>query len=263
MCIRDRSDARRAGAVDARAEQEYGFELQALASQIPSSQRALALSAASPWRYPRNRAGRGYLVEDHPASYERLELPNLEDPRDLLTPERLVVGDPDHWPLQPLPASFTWIEHGAFPRLGWFGETPPWDAEEIERYVTMFPEVRFGYATPELFRQEGSIEQRFDRRALNGASLSLRFPKLRGNERFILIHLHPRRPAWSFRLPGERPKLFVDDRAGGLTEVAAHVASVSIEPDLDRVSVVWSGFTRARRVYPDSELAQMPFQVRW
>lgn len=131
----------------------------------------------------------------HSASYERLELPNLEDPRDLLEPERLVVGDPEHWPLQPLPASFHWLEHGAFPRLGWFGETPTWDAEELAQLVSTFPEVRFGYGTPELFRQDGSIEERFDRRALNGASLGLRLSKLRGNERFILIHLHPRRAA--------------------------------------------------------------------
>ena len=32
-----------------------------------------------------------------------LALPNLEDPNDLLTPERIIVEDPENWHQQPLP----------------------------------------------------------------------------------------------------------------------------------------------------------------
>src|SRR5690606_22042925 len=46
-----------------------GVRLRAPGAGKPDSagaarEREIALSAASPWRYPRNRAGRGYLVED-------------------------------------------------------------------------------------------------------------------------------------------------------------------------------------------------------
>ena len=34
---------------------------------------------------------------------EDLPLPNIEDPQDLLTPERLFIEEPDRWHLQPLP----------------------------------------------------------------------------------------------------------------------------------------------------------------
>lgn len=251
------------GGCDERAEREGGFELEPLAPQIPAAERELALAAASPWRYPRNRAGRGYLVEDHPESIEALALPNLEDPRDLLTPSRLVVHDPAHWPLQPLPASFDWLEHGAFPRLGWFGETPEWDPDDIGRHIDAFPEIRFGYAGRELFVLGGALTERFDRRALNGASLGLRFAYLGGNERVTLTNLHRNHPRWTVQLPGERPRLHVDDRSGGVTALKVRLYSVIIEPDEGLVSLVWAGFTKARRVYLAPELEKMPFLVEW
>jgi hypothetical protein len=251
------------GGCDERAEREGGFELQALAEQIPADERELALAAASPWRYPRNRAGRGYLVEDHTESIEALSLPNLEDPRDLLTPARLVVHDPAHWPLQPLPASLDWLEHGAFPRLGWFGGTPEWDPEEIGQHIDAFPEIRFGYGGRELFVMDRPVKDAFDRRALNGASLGMRFDYLAGNERITLGNLHKSHPRLAVQLPGERPRLWVDDRSGGVTSLKARLYSVIIHPDDGLVSLVWTGFTKAQRVYLPAEIEKMPFLVEW
>jgi hypothetical protein len=251
------------GGCDERAEREGGFELEGLASQIPEEDRELALAAASPWRYPRNTAGRGYLVEDHPESIEALALPNLEDPRDLLTPARLIVHDPAHWPLQPLPASFDWLEHGAFPRVGWFGDTPDWDPEDIGQHIDAFPEIRFGYAGRELFVMGRRVEEAFDRRALNGASLGLRFDYLGGNEKITLTNLHQRHPRLTVQLPGDRPKLWVDDRNGGVTPLKARLYSVILQPDDGIVSLVWTGFTKGLRVYLPAELEKMPFLVEW
>ncbi|HSR43097.1 MAG TPA: DUF2169 domain-containing protein, partial [Longimicrobiales bacterium] len=47
-----------------------------------------------PLAYPRNRFGKGYVIEDRRELIEGRELPNLERPDDRLTPERLVVGHP-------------------------------------------------------------------------------------------------------------------------------------------------------------------------
>jgi hypothetical protein len=251
------------GGCDERAEREGGFVLEGLASQIPEEERELALAAASPWRYPRNRAGRGYLVEDHPESIEALSLPNLEDPRDLLTPARLVVHDPAHWPLQPLPASFDWLEHDAFPRVGWFGDTPEWDPEDIGRHIDAFPEVRFGYAGREIFVMDRRIDEAFDRRALNGASLGLRFDYLGGNEKLTLTNLHQSHPRLTVQLPGERPKLWVDDRNGGVAPLKPRLYSVILQPDDGIVSLVWTGFGKGLRVYLPAELEKMPFLVEW
>ena len=40
---------------------------------------------------------------------DKLTLPNLEDPNDLLTPERLVVGRCLDWEKQPVPQNFGWF----------------------------------------------------------------------------------------------------------------------------------------------------------
>lgn len=251
------------GGCDERAEREGSFEFAVAADRIPDEDRERALASASPWRYPRNRGGRGYLVEKDPESIETLSLPNLEDPRDLLTPERLIVNDPWHWPLQPLPASLDWLEHGAFPRLGWFGETPDWDVEEIGNRMSTFPELRFGYADQRLFETGVPLREKFDRQALNGASLGLRFRYLRGDEQIHLTNLHPKHARWTVQLPPERPRLAVDDRSGGLTELTPYVSIVQLEPDASRLSLVWAGHAEAKRPYTEEELQRMPFLAEW
>jgi hypothetical protein len=47
-----------------------------------------------PGAYPRNPVGKGYVVVDTPDLLDGLLLPQLEDPRQMLTPETLLVGDP-------------------------------------------------------------------------------------------------------------------------------------------------------------------------
>jgi len=66
------------------------------------------LLAVHPGTYPRNDNGKGYVLANEADSIEGLALPNLENPRDRLTPNRLVVGDPSNWWKQPLPESFDW-----------------------------------------------------------------------------------------------------------------------------------------------------------
>lgn len=251
------------GGCDTRGEATHGFPFHPVVEAIPEHERELAKAALSPWHYPRNRAGRGYLVEYHPESLEALELPNLERPQDLLTPNRLLVRDMWNWPLQPLPASFDWLDHGTFPRLGWFGECPEWEDVDLADYLDVFPEVRFGFAGPQLFDLDNNPAKSFDRRALNGASLGMRLANLRGDETLSLINLHPELPRWNLRLPGERPALWVDDRKGGLRELEARISSLVIEPDEERVTLVWYGWVDALRPYLEHELVEMPYLVDW
>ncbi|EDM77497.1 hypothetical protein PPSIR1_24974 [Plesiocystis pacifica SIR-1] len=251
------------GGCDERGEARRGFPFEPMLAGVPESERDLARAALSLWHYPRNRAGKGYLVEFERESLDALELPNLEHPHDLLTPERLVVGDMWHWPLQPLPASFDWLDHGTFPRLGWFGDCPDWEDVDLAPSIDAFPELRFGHAERELFDPDNTPAESFDRRALNGASLGMRVAQLRGDELLTLTNLHPSLPQWLLQLPGERPKLWVDDRQGSVRELEAKLSSVLIEPDEQRLTLVWYGWTPARRPYLEHELIKMPYLVEW
>lgn len=97
-----------------------------------------------PGLYPRNPVGKGYMVL--PGPIEDLELPNLEDPHDLLTPERLVTGRPENWYRQPLPWCFEWSVGSMFPRSRFLGGEPwfpPPDGPEL-------PEVARGFCPPGL-----------------------------------------------------------------------------------------------------------------
>lgn len=70
-----------------------------------------------PFFYPRNPLGRGVVLANTHDSLEGLLLPNVEDPADLLTPERLVMSEIEQWNHQPLPAGCGWFQrtciHGA------------------------------------------------------------------------------------------------------------------------------------------------------
>ena len=43
-------------------------------------------------------------------------LADIEDPADLLSPEKLIVGEPEKWPGQPLPQGLGWFPKIAYPR---------------------------------------------------------------------------------------------------------------------------------------------------
>jgi hypothetical protein len=78
-----------------------------------------------------------------------------------------------------------------------------------------------------------------------------------------LANMHPSRAAWSFRLPGGAPVIRTDGRKGKLDETTAVLHHVVIEPDLDRVTVVWRGAAAAMRRYVLAELMKMPLLVEW
>jgi hypothetical protein len=251
------------GGVDLAAEARIGFPELAYAPSLPEDERDAAMAAVSPFRYGRNPAGRGFLIDDTPEAIDALALPQLEDPADMLTPDRVVVRDPWHWPLQPLPGSLDWLAHGLFPRLGWFGHAPDWDPADIDHLRPAFPEVRFGHADPSIFDLDRDIQHGTDRRALQGASLGLRFGPLDGNESITLNNLHAELPSWTVRLPGQRPRLEIDDRKGGLISLRPRLHTIVIEPDRWAVTLLWAGFAPARRPYMPEELGRMPFLADW
>lgn len=77
--------------------------------------------------YPRNQMGRGFIVADTKAGIENLELPNFEDPKDLLTPDRLLVSDYSRWQDQPMPAGLDGSRNSGGRAPNWPGLCPPTD----------------------------------------------------------------------------------------------------------------------------------------
>ena len=247
------------GGKDHVAEAAYGNPIEVMARFMPPGTPPSLLSAASPFFYPRNPGGRGYLVEKTRAAIEGLALPNLEHPDDPLTPDRVAAGETNRWAYQPVPASLGWLDYGAFPRLAWLGVLP---AHAAGPDPSQLGEVRLGYCPSELFVEKDPPDP-IGIDGVQGASLGLRVPLLRGGESVELLNLTPARASLRFRLPLERPRLYVDGRDGTLGRTDPVVHSVVIEPDDLRVSIVWRGAALARRAYGREELKTMPFAVDW
>jgi hypothetical protein len=212
---------------------------------------------SSPFAYPRNFAGVGYLIEPMAAAVDALAMPNLEDPLDRLTPDRLAVGAPGRWPSMPLPQAFDWTDPGTFPRMTYLGIVH--DHDPLSEPVA---EVTRGFAPADVLESKPIGDKVSDRWA-NGASLGLQLPHLRGGEEVIAGGVHPRQPRWRFRLPRARPDIRADGRNGQLTATDPVIHTVDVEPDLSRVSITWRGAAPALRPYTAAELAQMPLHVAW
>jgi hypothetical protein len=243
------------GGRDTVAEAEAVSEVAARAPAIPPE--VLPTSDSSPFAYPRNPCGRGFLISATSQAVEKLQLPNLEDPLDPLTPDRLAVGSTLRWPRMPLPQGTGWVSYDWFPRMVGIGLLPLYEKTE-----TPFPEVARGYI-PEGVLRPARYDQADPFHLTCGASLGLQVPLLRGGEPVVLESLHGTEQAWSFRLPSERPRIWTDGRKGKLNATEPVIQTVVIEPDASRLTIVWRGAAMALRPYLDQELAKMPFRVEW
>jgi hypothetical protein len=196
------------------------------------------------YAYPRNPVGRGFVVEPSEAAVEGLLLPNIEDPDDPLTPERLVTGAFEQWEQQPMPQGFGWFAKHWQPRILLAGvmpspqmevePPPPEDAWEDEGDS----DGNGAPDTPEL----PSMDFGF----FNGGSPGLVFPYLAGNELVETVNLAPEGDV-SFHLPGETPRIGLDV-GRGIWEPPAVLHTVMIRMEQREIDLVW----RAAIAYPDA-----------
>lgn len=184
----------------------------------------------TPFPYPRNHVGKGFAIGCGKSVVDNLPLPNIEDPEDILTPERISAGNIGDWEKQPVPAGFGWISKYWYPRALLAGVMPadrPWETEllkTLDSGQTGLPGMDFQF--------------------FNGAPPGLALPFQAGDEEVLLTNLVPE-GVMRFRLPGERPKIGLDI-GSGVSEPPAVLHTVAILADERRADMVW----RAAVAYP-------------
>jgi hypothetical protein len=189
----------------------------------------------APFFYPRNHSGVGVALKNTKETVEGLALPNIEDPEDLLTPDRVVFNEPDRWSGQPLPDGFGWFNRSWYPRCSFTGAFPAYvGIDTILREETLGLVPKGQIALSRQFKLPS-----FDLRFHSGASRGLAFPFLAGSETFRLTNLTPA-GTLAFRLPGEAPSIMLDIGLGE-NELKPFLHTVCVRLEEKQVDLVWRG----------------------
>jgi hypothetical protein len=198
---------------------------------------------AQPFYYPRNQRGTGVAVRNLREVVDGMRLPNVEDPRDPLTPERVVLGATDAWVRQPLPAGVGWFPRTAYPRCSFVGAVPGLlDPDTVLPEETLGLVPRGQLALARQFKLPS-----FDVRFNNGASPGLVFPYLQGGEAVRIAGVSADGEL-RFALPRERPRLMLDIGMGE-RELTPVLHTVCVRADERQVDLVWRG----AHPYPGTE----------
>ena len=204
---------------------------------LPESERdeylhhaAAGATVDHPGLYPRNPIGKGYLV--YPEPLAGMEMPNLEDPDDLLGAERLVVGAPEHWYRQPMPWSFEWTNWLMYPRelfLGFDAWFPCPDPAQL-------PEVKRGLIDARAAAAGGQRHWPPDD-GYQEASLGMIFRDDIAEAPVQISGMSPERPVSAFTVPAA-PSIEIDIE-GQRERCATTLTHLVIRPSENKVNAVW------------------------
>jgi len=188
-----------------------------------------------PFYYPRNQQGVGVALKNVKESVEGMPLPNIEDPGDLLSQDRIIIGAPDRWSGQPLPDGLGWFQRTWYPRCSFVGAIPAYVGID-----TPLPEEILGLVP----KNQIALSQQFklpsyDVRFNNGASRGLALPNLAGNEAIRLTNLTPD-GSLTFQLPGETLRMMLDIGLGE-NQLTPVLQTVIIRLEEMQVDLIWRG----------------------
>lgn len=186
--------------------------------------------------HPANPSGVGFWARPAAGSEEEPgdhygPLPNLEHPERPLQLDDM-LQDPVEWKKAPPPWSMGWIPKHWEPRAGRAGVDPK-----------MRPMWDLFSKSPLLKKHKVDLPVReMDPKFFNGAPQGQIIPYPIGGELVALKHMHPTEEELRFRLPVDHPRLRWS--LGGdapMQPVALKIDTLTIEPDLMALDVVWRG----------------------
>ncbi len=211
--------------------------------------------------YPRNRAGKGYLIEATDEALEACALPNLEEPARLLSPERLPMGAPERWPAGPPVAGVGWQSYANFPRAAMLGMPPAYDVDACP--PASFAEVRSGAMTADSIAPAMAIARRLDPRVAQQSAPGMRIASLDPGAPVSIVNAHPEMRAWEFVLPRESPRLALQVPGERAVCLEPKIRTVHLQPDLDRLCLVWVGEQERPTLIGPGKRALVKHAVAW
>lgn len=215
------------GGTDEAAEIKLGDpeELRFYEVQVPEEQNL----EMSPFSYPRNPAGKGYVVDQD--SVVGLEWPNIEFLGDQLSLSNL-VQPLEAWGNRPYPAGFDWFSHAWFPRVAFFGAYMP----TIDNQVPL-AEVQRGILSADL--PKIPLLKRPKHGFAQGAHPFLARWRLMGDESIRINAMSSDGRDFHVQLPGLKPavKLTAADCRGQTIDASLDLVFLETDPCI--VTLVW------------------------
>lgn len=208
----------------------------------------------SEYSYPRNPAGKGYLL--HPEFAPGTPWPNLEFPEDPLRIEDLVLPL-EEWGIRPYPACFDWFGHGWFPRVAFFGEIPATTDGRVPQ-----AEVDMGLLPADL--TDTPILMRAKHRFAQGAHPHLWRHRFAGDELVTITGIAPDGGPLIVQLPRLAPKVRLRTLDGKTQRLDAKLDLVLIEGETRKLTLVWHALAPVNQpvIPPDFE-ERMPYSISW
>jgi hypothetical protein len=188
-----------------------------------------------PFHYPRNDMGKGLFLKYQKEIMDGMELPTIEDPADLLTPEGIILNVPEAWPRAPMPQGLGWFQRTWYPRAFYAGAVPPY----VETGIMTKEEFLGLIWKDHIVLARKNKLPGFHVRFMQGASPGLSFPHLKGTETIKLRGLTTE-GMLKFTLPGESPTLRLDI-GDGFKSLDPVLHTVCIRGEERQVDLVWRG----------------------
>ncbi|MBN1758540.1 MAG: DUF2169 domain-containing protein [Chitinispirillaceae bacterium] len=214
------------------SEPEPFYEME-LRYELAYGGKDLISDPEQPFYYPRNQLGRGIAVKNKPETIDELPMPNIEDPDDLLTPDRIILNKPENWVDQPLPQGVGWYQKTWYPRSVFVGSVPgfmPIDTVTAEEEMGLVPRDHLKLARQ--FRLPA-----FDVRFNNGASPGLAVEGLGGGDMLRIVNMSPG-GMLKFSLPREEPAVAIDI-GFGQTVPRPSLHTVCVRTEDYEVDLIW------------------------
>jgi hypothetical protein len=175
--------------------------------------------------------------------------------------EGLAIGSPDKWPKAPFVGAVGWLSYANFPRAAMLGMPSPYDFAACP--PTSFIEVKVGAMNADSIAPAIAMEKRLDLRVAQQSALGMRVPRISPGAAVNLVNAHPKRAAWEFTLARETPLLALQMPGAKAVALEPKIRTVFLQPELDRVSIVWVGEHQEQTPVGPGKRALIKHGVQW
>ncbi|MGL1933389.1 MAG: DUF2169 domain-containing protein [Fibrobacterales bacterium] len=183
------------------------------------------------YTYQKNPAGKGFVVKEKADSLHDLELPNLEDPYNLLTPEKLILKDYNNWKKAPDPVGLGPVAKNSYPRYLHAGL--PME-QHIANEAARKEQLANGADPQSLGDPTPLINPLF----YNSAQTGMRLPYLKGDETIRMMYMDAEHPKFECKLPGITMKAWLNVGTG-LQIMDTVIQTVEIHKETNQLTLVW------------------------